>query len=228
MSKLKDLVSKGVRLIVTDTPDSSSAEAQPKEREIAAEAFADLEPRAVASSQVPANVGDFGAVYEEAGIELPPHGYGVDKVGEMLEGKRLASLGREVKATAVLAALEAAAVSIRDVIQDAVLRDKALDAFEAAKGRELQELHARSEVRIQGIKEEIETLLREKNAEMEDLKKAVEAADQAFLQLQTRKRREEDRLQDVVAHFLEGVPNPVTTSTGGAPSPPPPPKPDQA
>jgi hypothetical protein len=133
-----------------------------------------------------------------------------------------------VKATAVLAALEAAGVPIKDVIQDAVLRDKALDAFEAAKGRELQELHSRSEARIQAIKEEIETLLREKNAEMEELKKAVEVADQAFLQLQTRKRREEDRLQDVVAHFLEGAPNPVTTSAGAAPSSPPPPKPPQA
>ena len=33
---------------------------------------------------------DFGAVYAEAGIELPPHGYGIDKVAEMLESKRLA------------------------------------------------------------------------------------------------------------------------------------------
>jgi hypothetical protein len=225
MSKLKDLVSRGVRLIVTETP--GAAEAPPRDREIAAEEFADLEPKPVASSQVPADVGDFAAVYDEAGIALPPHGYGVDKVAEMLASKRLVSLGREVKASAVLAALEAAGVPIKDVIQDAVLRDKALDAFEAAKGRELQELHARSEARIQAIKEEIETLLREKNAEMEELKKAVEAADQAFLQLQTRKRREEDRLQEVVAHFLEGAPNPVTTSAGAAPSSPPA-KPGQA
>jgi len=41
----------------------------------------------------------------------------------MLGSKRLASMGREVKAAAVLAALEAASVPIRDVIKDAVLRD---------------------------------------------------------------------------------------------------------
>ena len=137
-------------------------------------------PKAVEVSAVPADVADFGAVYEEAGIELPLHGYGVDKVGEMLASPRLASLNREVRAAAVLAALEAAQVPPADVIQDAVKRDKALDAFEAAKRRELDELHAGAEARIAAIKEEIETFLREKNAEMEGLKQARETAERAF------------------------------------------------
>lgn len=228
MGKLKEMVSKGVRLIVTEAPDAPPSDAAPRERDIAAEEFEQLEPKTVTSSQVPADVADFAAVYQEAGIELPAHGYGVDKAAEMLQSKRLASLGREVKATAVLAALEAASVPIKDVIQDAVLRDKALDTFEALKGRELQELHAKTEARVQAVKEEIESFLRDKNVEMERLKQAVEGADQAFLQLQTRKRREEERLNDVVAHFLEGGQNPITTAPGAAASPPPPPKPGQA
>ena len=164
---------------------------------------------------------------EEAGIQLPAHKYGVDKVAEMLESKRLASLGREVKATAVLAALEAAQVPIRDVIQDAVLRDKALDDFEAAKETEVRELKAKSEARIAAIKDEIDSLLREKNAEIEGLKKAAEAAEQAFTELQARKRKEEDRLHEVVSHFIEGTENPITTTRRAAP-PPAPPKPDRA
>ena len=158
----------------------------------------------------------FEAVYEEAGIALPAHKYGVDKVAEMLESKRLATLGREVRATAVLAALEAAQVPIRDVIQDAVLRDKALDDFEAAKEAEVKDLKAKSEARIAAIKEEIETMLRAKNAEIEELKKAAEAAEQAFADLQARKRKEEDRLQEVVSHFIEGPENPITTARADA------------
>jgi uncharacterized protein YicC (UPF0701 family) len=181
----------------------------------------------VSRSSVDASVQSFEAVYDEAGIELPPHKYGVDKVSEMLESKRLANLGREVKATAVLAALEAAQVPIRDVIQDAVLRDKALDDFEAAKEREVQDLKAKSEARIAAIKDEIEALLRDKNAEIEGLKKAAEEAEQAFADLQTRKRKEEDRLHEVVSHFIEGPENPITTSRR-VPSPPAPPKPDRA
>ena len=122
----------------------------------------------------------------------------------MLEGKRLATLGREVKATAVMAAIEAAGVPLRDVIQDAVRRDKALDAFEAAKGREIQELHARTETRVEEIQAEIQAFLKERNAELERLKAEEEAANRAFLELQTRKRREEERLASLVGHFLEG------------------------
>ena len=123
-------------------------------------------------------VEDFGAVYEEAGIALPDHGYGVDKVAEMLEGKRLGQLGREVKATAVLAALEAAQVDVKDVIQDAVRRDKALDAFEAAKERELQELREKNETRVRALRQEMEALLTKINAEIESLKAASEEAGQ--------------------------------------------------
>jgi hypothetical protein len=212
MSKIKDFVSKGVRLIVTDTGEGEPLPgAPPRERDIPAEAFDTPPPRATRSA-VPASVEDFLAVYQEAGIELPPHGYGVDKVAEMLESKRLAPLGKEVKATAVLAALEAAQVGVRDVIQDAVRRDGALDAFEAAKEREVQELRERSDARVKTIKEEIERFLREMNAEIEGLKQAGETAGQAFAQLQARKHREEERLFEVVAHFVEGADNPITTS----------------
>jgi hypothetical protein len=250
MSKLKDLVSRGVRLIVADVPaageaGAGEAAASERETEIPAEAFDSAAPRRVTRSEVPADVADFGAVFAEAGIELPLHGYGIDKVAEMLESKRLATLGREVKATAVMAALEAAGVPLRDVIQDAVKRDKALDAFEAAKGREIQELHARTETRIEAIKTEIDAFLKERNAELEQLKAEEESANRSFLELQTRKRREEDRLASLVACFLEGGPSPISTSAGstsakpsaptsslpsagGAAVPEPPTKPDPA
>jgi hypothetical protein len=231
MSRLKDLVSKGVRLIVTDSAagtvpaagDSEDAAApqtgrRTREREIPPEAFDAEVPHPVERSQVPASA-DFGAVYQEAGIELPLHGYGVDKVGEMLESKRLAPLGREVKAQAVMAALEAAQVSLRDVIQDAVLRDKALDAFEAAKEHELGGLKAQSEQRIQAIKDEIDGFLRQKNAEIEELKRAVDGAGSALTELRTRKQQEEDRIHAVVAHFVESADNPITTRGTGAATP---------
>ena len=229
MSKLKDLVSRGVRLIVADTEEGTALhESSAEDRDIPAEAFEEGPPKRVTRSEVSADVADFGAVYAEAGIELPLHGYGVDKVAEMLENKRLATLQREVKATAVLAALEAASVPIREVIQDAVVRDKALDSFEAAKAQEIQELQAQSSARIEAIKNEIEVVLKEKNAEMEGLKQAKDAAERAFQALQARKRQEEQRLFDLVAHFLEGGDNPITTTSPMSPPPPAKPSPDQA
>jgi hypothetical protein len=221
---LKQLVNKGVRLIVTEGDEAVEPSEPAPAREIPPEAYAAVEPRAVPRSEVAADVSDFGAVYDEAGIEMPAHGYGVNKVAEMLEGKRLGSLAREVKATAVLAALEAAQVDIRDVIQDAVLRDKALDAFEASKEREVHEVKAQNDTRIQSLKDQLEEVLRKINTEVEKLKQQSESAVQAFAALQVRKRREEQRLHDIVAHFVEGA-NPVTTgSLVSVTSPPPPPR----
>ncbi|PYQ54102.1 MAG: hypothetical protein DMF78_07230 [Acidobacteria bacterium] len=150
MGKLSDLVNKGVRLIVVDHDASGSSGGSapspppPPPREIQPGEIEAPTPAPV-RSDVAMEVEDFGAVYDEAGVAIPDHGYGVDKVAEMLQGKRLSALGREVRATAVLAALEAAQVDVTDVIADAVKRDKALDAFEAAKERELHELRTKNE-----------------------------------------------------------------------------------
>jgi hypothetical protein len=227
MGKLSEFVSKGVRLIVVDPetgaegqgPDASAAPRAPRTREIPAEEIASPPPPPP-RSEVAMETEDFGAVYDEAGIALPDHGYGVDKVAEMLQGKRLSALSREVRATAVLAALEAAQVDVKDVIADAVGRDKALDAFEAAKERELHELRDKSEARVRELRQEMEGLLTKINAEIERIKAAAEGAEKAFAQLQIRKRREEERLHEVVANFVEPPDNPITAGSLQGSTPP--------
>jgi hypothetical protein len=250
MSKLKDLVSKGVRLIVVDegagsTPSPAPTTLDPDDLlgipkvptppplpgrgaappRPSAPPVAPSAPAARSTSAVPSNVEDFKAVYDEAGISLPAHGYGIDKVAEMLSSKRLQAMAPEVKAAAVMAALEAAGVSLRDVIKDAVSRDQALDAFEGAKEREAAELRARNEARLSEVQEEIDAYLKKKNAEVESLKKESAAAAEALTVLREKKQREEQRLHDLVAHFVEGGENPVTTGPARStpPTPPPPP-----
>lgn len=236
MGKLTDFVSKGVRLIVVDPDTSGSGDAEgvdstapsggpsaaparrPHAQAIAADEI--QSPPPPARSDVAVETEDFGTVYDEAGVSLPDHGYGVDKVAEMLQGKRLSQLSREVRATAVLAAIEAAQVDIKDVIADAVRRDKALDAFEAAKERELHELRAKNEARVRELRQEMEALLTKINAEIERLKSGSEAAEKAFAQLQIRKRREEERLHEVVSNFVEPQENPITAGSLQGSTPP--------
>src|SRR5262245_66685993 len=81
MGKLKDLVSAGVRLIVTDTEEGAEPK-PPAEREIPPEILDEPAPPPSAAAHVPAQVQDFGVVYREAGIETPAHGYGIDKRSE--------------------------------------------------------------------------------------------------------------------------------------------------
>ena len=63
------------------------------------------------------------------------------------------------------------------------------------------------------LKAEMEALLRKINVEIEKLKRESEEAVQAFEGLQQRKRQEESRMHEVVAHFIEGGDNPVTLGT---------------
>jgi hypothetical protein len=217
MSKLTELVNKGVRLLVTDAGPTVARDAN-LSRELPAELLDVEPPKPVERSSLRADA-DFAQVYAEAGIEAPLHGYGIDKVAEMLDNKRLQALAPEHKASAVLAALEAAGVAVAEVIQDAVKRDKALDAFEAAKSAELGELRRQTEARVSALRAELEALVQAKNGEIESLTQAADAAGGALAKLREAKRREEDRLHGLVAHFVEGAQNPITTAGTPAPAP---------
>lgn len=212
MSPIKELISKGVRLIGTSGDASLPAQAEPD----LAEAFAAASRPALTRSTVPLDVPDWSGVYREAGVHPPPHGYGVDRVGEMLETKRFGSLDRDTKRKAILAALDAAAVSVRDVIQDAVMRDEALEAFETVKQREVEELSGRTEGRIQTIQQELETVLRDSNSELERLKRGTEESVRAFVQFQDRRRAEESRLRQLLSHFVRDEENPISVTTAEA------------
>jgi hypothetical protein len=168
--------------------------------------------------KAPATVPDLATIYKEAGIESPLHGYGVDKLTEMLSSPHLASAPREVRATAAQVALEAARVPLRDIIDDALLRAKALAAFEADKAFELQLLQMRAERRAQVLRDQVDAFRKQKNAEIEELKRTIDASDQAFAQLRARKRREEERLHRIVTHFVEPRPA-VSAQPAVAPRP---------
>ncbi|HVR70333.1 MAG TPA: hypothetical protein VMT87_05755 [Vicinamibacteria bacterium] len=189
--------------------DAAKAEARRPDvgRTLDARAFAETEGTGRAVRwKAQATVPDLATVYKEAGIESPLHGYGVDKLTEMLSSSHLASATREVRATAAQVALEAARVPLRDIIDDALLRAKALAAFEADKAFDLQALQMRTERRAQVLRDQVESFRKQKNAEIEELKRTIDAADQALAQLRARKRREEERLHRLVSHFVEPRP----------------------
>jgi len=205
MSRIATLVSRGVR--VTVGPQAPGAAS-----EIPAEFFATPEPRSLQRSEVPVDVAEFAAVYEEAKVPAPFRGYGVDKMAEILESTRLAALPREVRVAAVMASLEAAGVSLAQVLQDALLRDRALDDFVAAKEREVEALRSRDEGRIGALKQEVAVFIKERGAEIEGLKRATDTGSNAFAQLRLRKKNEEDRLRDVLSYFVADGENPIPRS----------------
>jgi hypothetical protein len=202
VSRIAEMVERGVRVTVGDLPAGAATE-------IPADFFDAKELRPLGRSAIPIDVSDFAVVYEEAGVPAPFHEYGVDTMAEILESKRLASLPREVRMGAVMGSLEAAEVSLPQVLRDAVLRERALDAFVAAKEREVEAQRQRNASRIAVLKEEMESVVIERVREIENLRRGIENATSAFSQLQLRKRQEEARLHDVLSHFVGDSDNPV-------------------
>jgi hypothetical protein len=164
-------------------------------------------PRPVAQSMVP--VSDFEDVYRKAGIKSPVHGYGVERVYRLLTGRRLVGLDRNVRRSALLTALDAAGVPASDVSQDAVLRRKALTAYEAEKALELQSLRSRNESRVEALQDTVETFTRQKQSQIERLAQGSTAAVRAQSDLEIRKRMEQDRLYRSLAYFVEPLPSPA-------------------
>jgi hypothetical protein len=160
----------------------------------------------VVGAAIPADTADFGKVYNVAGVQAPAHGYGIDRVAQMLNHRSLAGLDKQVKASAVLAALDAAGVPVQDLVQDAFVRYKALLAFEAAKDLETATVRPRSLRRIEELKRDIEEFQKRKNAEMDALTRQTNTAIQALFRLKNRARGEEDRMYRAVALFVESLP----------------------
>jgi hypothetical protein len=164
------------------------------------------EPSSVVGGTIPADVADFATVYKGASVQAPAHGYGVDRVGDMLAHKSLAGLDKTVRASAVLAALDAAGVAIAEVIHDGLLRYKALVAFEAAKELELHQVRPRNERRVGELKAAVESFQKAKQAEIDALTRESGAAAAALTRLETRQRAEEERFHRTVSLFVEPMP----------------------
>lgn len=164
---------------------------------------------AQASAQPLVPLSDFEDVYRKAGIKSPVHGYGVERVYRLLTSRRLVGLDRSVRRSALLTALDAAGVPASDVSQDAVLRRKALTAYEAEKALELQSLRSRNESRAEALQDTVETFTRQKQSQIERLAQGSTSAVRAQSDLEIRKRMEQDRLYRSLAYFVEPLPSPT-------------------
>lgn len=199
MSKVRNLVGRGVRLVEPTGPADGSSERLVELLPQAYEAkLGDIPP-----SKLPADIMDFGEVYREARIEPPVHGYGIDKIESMLNHPRLVALRPEQRSAAVLAALDAAGVEFTDVLKDAVLRDQAIERFASAKEAEMQAERQRAEEAVVRARQELDAFVTEKRTEVERLRREIQEAEQRFAELQERRRVEERRILEVSDHLSD-------------------------
>ena len=97
-------------------------------------------------------------IYRAAGIMSPGSGYSIHKVVEMLNSDRIRDLSKDVKRASVLMALDAAGTSVDQLLTDATRRQNALNAYEAAQRKQLEDFEALKAKENSRIEEEIEKI----------------------------------------------------------------------
>jgi len=97
-------------------------------------------------------------IYRLAGIMAPRKGYSINKIVEMLGSEHLRGLSREMKRASVLMALDAAGVSVDEVLQDAKARQDAIDSYEADQRKQFEALLARKAEENVQIQAELERM----------------------------------------------------------------------
>jgi len=205
-----------------ESTDSASAGAPAGSRS-AAQAVADIAASVQPTpSFTPATVAaasdSFEDVYKAAEIGAPPHGFTVYKVADLLQSPHVKNLPPEIKRSSVLLALEAAGVKIQEIIEDAVRRDKALDAFERVRRKSVDDLEAKKTDENRQIQAEIDRLIAEHRARIQANSEAITKERGRFNTWLSAKQKEEQKIADTVGLFVSE--NPVTVGTASDPAKP--------
>jgi hypothetical protein len=180
---------------------------------------------AVPPSPTPGAAGkplEFGEIYAAAEIATPPHGYSVLKVAEMLQSPHIKDLPSEVRRSSVLVALDAAGVKVANIVEDAIRRDKALDAFERVQQKATDEFEAAKLEENRKLQAEIDKLTADYKARIEANTGAAAKRRESFAAWRVQKQIEEQKIADCVGYFV--TENPITTTR----NPPGPSKPSGA
>jgi hypothetical protein len=95
--------------------------------------------RPASAQQEASPFASFEQIYSNAAIKPPRIGYGILKVAAMANSAHLAALTPDAKRCSLLMALEAAGVEVEDLLQDAVVRQKALNEYEDVQQQKLKD-----------------------------------------------------------------------------------------
>jgi hypothetical protein len=97
-------------------------------------------------------------IYRAVGIMSPGSGYGIHKVVDMLNNDRIRDLSKDAKRASVLMALDAAGISADELLTDAARRQNALNSYETAQSKQLEDFEARKAKENARIEEEMEKI----------------------------------------------------------------------
>jgi hypothetical protein len=206
---------------VGSEPGPPNAKSTPVATKTAAQSVAEIASSMAAEPKFTTPVSDptsFDEIYKAAEIPPAPQGYSILKISRMLESERIRNLPSDVKRSSVLVALDAAGIDVKDVIQDAIRRDRALDTYERVQQRAAEELEARKTKENSEIQSQIDKYVTEQRAKIQSNNEAISREKERFTGWRLKKQQEEKKIAEAVGYFTSE--NPITTGDVNAPPPP--------
>ena len=196
----------------SDAPASSKSAAQS-----VAEIAATISPEPQFTNPV-TDPTSFEEIYKAAEIPPASQGYSILKVAQMLASDHIRNLPSDVRKSSILVALDAAGVEIKEVIQDAIRRDRALDTYERVQQRAVEELESRKSKENSDIQSQIDKYVTEQRAKIQANNDEISREQERFTGWRLKKQQEEKKIADAVGYFV--TENPITTGVVNAvPSP---------
>jgi hypothetical protein len=138
-------------------------------------------------------------IYRATGISTLRMGYSINKVIEMLNSDHLRELSSDIKRASVLMALDAAGISVDEVLKDAKLRVSALNSYEAGQQKHLEEYEAGKVRENAEIQLEMERVTAHYLDRMKRNMDEVAQVRTPFSNWQTMKQQEAQRFSEAMA-----------------------------
>ena len=189
-------------------PLNNAGRAGPVERSSVAE-VASEEPRpglrATASMPAPSSVpkyGPFEQIYQTAAVKPPRLPYGILKIAEMVNSAHLEGLSPDAKRCSLLMALEAAGAEIEDLLQDAVVRQRALNDYEEAQRTRLKDFEHSKLDDNNKIQADLDRLTAQHMARIQSNLDEVAREQESFRAWQKLKQQESQRITEAAAYCV--------------------------
>jgi hypothetical protein len=154
------------------------------------EAAADANP----IHHLPGDLLSMDDIYRAAGILAPRMGYSIRKVADMLASDHLRGASDEMKRASVLMALDAAGISVDEVLRDAALRQSAINSYESDQWEHFEEYWAAKAAENSHIQSELERITAQYQERIKRNLDEIAREKVVFATWQTTKQQEAQRI----------------------------------
>jgi hypothetical protein len=148
-----------------------------------------------------AKLAAFDEIYSKSSFKSTtgPAEYNILKVAEMATCEQLRGLSATAKHSALMMALEAAGVAVEDILQDAMHRQRALEAYDEEQQRRLQNFESSKLKDNERLSAEMESIAAQYRTKIAAAVEEIERERSAFRDWQERKLREERRIAEAAS-----------------------------